>query len=204
MNLIKNLAISYIEKPSCIILLTVACESMSCFIHSLSFNQAMQPISSTRVRTGSPRNTTLAAIGQSVCCRGQFICGTIDNGLFTGVLTKPDRIPKTEEENWLPLIRGERGDTTLWFCVKCPSSHQITSGIAWEEAREKEVAFFSRTSPWSTLDNAFKQRLGTGHLTRCLSDKLCDLIAERFVYLTVRRSKSLPNSCAVSPILNES
>jgi hypothetical protein len=29
MNLIKELAISYIKKPSCIILLTVACESMS-------------------------------------------------------------------------------------------------------------------------------------------------------------------------------
>lgn len=31
MRLIRDLAISYIEKPSCIILLTVACESMSYF-----------------------------------------------------------------------------------------------------------------------------------------------------------------------------
>jgi len=169
----------------------------------LPFNQGIQRISSTRVRIGSPRITTLAATGQSVCCRGQFILGRINNGLFTGVLTKPDRIPRTEEENWLPLIRGERGDTTLWFCVKCPSSQQINSGITWEEAREKEATFFSRTSPWSMLDNAFKQRLGTGHLTRCLSDKLCDLIAERFVYLAMR-SKSLPNSRAVSPLLNDS
>jgi hypothetical protein len=164
----------------------------------------MQPISSTRVRIGSPSNTTLAATGQSVCCPGQSIQGTINNGLFTGVLTKPDRIPRTEEENWLPLIRGERGDTTLWFCVKCPSSQQINSGITWEEARDKEAIFFSRTSPWTTLDNAFKQRLGTGHLTRCLSEKLCDLIAQRFVYLAMRRGKSLPNNRAVSPILNES
>jgi len=147
----------------------------------------MQPISSTRVRIGSPRNMTLVATGPSVCCQGHLILGTIYNGLFTGVLTKPDRIPKAEEENWLPLVRGERGDTTLWFCVKCPSTQQINSGITWEEAREREAAFFSRTSPWSMLDNAFKQRLGTGHLTRCLSDKLCDLIAERSVYLAMRR-----------------
>jgi hypothetical protein len=164
----------------------------------------MQPISSTRVRIGSLRNMTLAATGPSVCYQGHFILGTINNGLSTGVLTKPDRIPKTEEEHWLPLIRGERGDTTLWFCVKCPSTQQIGSGITWEEAREKESAFFSRTSPWSMLDNAFKQRLGTGHLTRCLSDKLCDLIAERFVYLGMWcRNKGLPNSRAVSLISNE-
>jgi hypothetical protein len=31
MELIKNLAISYVQKPSCIILLTVACESTSRF-----------------------------------------------------------------------------------------------------------------------------------------------------------------------------
>ena len=146
----------------------------------------MQPISSTRAHIGSPANTTLAATGPSVCCQGHFILGTTNNRLFKGVLTKPDRIPKTEEENWLPLIRGERGDTTLWFCVKCPSTQQINSGITWEEARDKENVFFSRTSPWSMLDNAFKQRLGTGYLTRCLSDKLCDLIAERFVYLAMR------------------
>jgi hypothetical protein len=35
MNLIKDLAISYIKKPSCIILLTVACESMSCFRYEI-------------------------------------------------------------------------------------------------------------------------------------------------------------------------
>ena len=37
MQLIKDLAIEYIKKPSCIILLTVACESMSCFELEVSF-----------------------------------------------------------------------------------------------------------------------------------------------------------------------
>jgi len=41
MQLIRDLAISYIEKPSCIILLTVSCESTSCFefIRPLSDNR---------------------------------------------------------------------------------------------------------------------------------------------------------------------
>lgn len=37
MRLIRDLAISYIEKPSCIILLTVACESTPCFELTTSF-----------------------------------------------------------------------------------------------------------------------------------------------------------------------
>jgi hypothetical protein len=189
MNLIKDLAISYIKKPSCIILLTVACESMSFFRYEISPSDlGLQPTLSTRVHTGWPRNMILVAVGPSVCWQGHLTCGTFSNGLFTGVLTKPDRIPKSEEENWLPLIRGERGDT-LWFCVKCPSTDQINTGITWEEAREKEAKFFSRGVPWSSLDKAFKERLGTGHLTRCLSDKLCDLIEERFVYLVILNLK---------------
>jgi len=70
---------------------------------------------------------TQAATGPSVCCQGHLILETLNNGLFAGVLTKRDSIPKIEEENWLPLVRGERGDTTLWFCVRCPSSQQINS-----------------------------------------------------------------------------
>jgi hypothetical protein len=37
MRLIRDLAISYIKKPSCIILLTVSCESTSCFELKASF-----------------------------------------------------------------------------------------------------------------------------------------------------------------------
>ena len=37
MQLVKNLAISYIKKPSCIILLTVACESTLRFQHRASY-----------------------------------------------------------------------------------------------------------------------------------------------------------------------
>ncbi|KAI0302302.1 P-loop containing nucleoside triphosphate hydrolase protein [Multifurca ochricompacta] len=145
MKLIKDLAISYIKRPSCIILLTVACET-------------------DFINQGAHR------LAQEFDPRGDRTIG---------VLTKPDRIPPTEEEFWLPYIRGEREDTTLWFCVKCPNSQSISSGITWEEARAEESHFFSYTPPWSTLDATFREKLGTGNLTRRLSDKLCDLIAER-------------------------
>ncbi|KAI0002262.1 P-loop containing nucleoside triphosphate hydrolase protein [Russula compacta] len=144
-KLIRDLAMSYIEKPSCIILLTVACET-------------------DFVNQGAHR------LAKEYDPQGERTIG---------VLTKPDRIPPTEEENWLPYIRGEREDTTMWFCVKCPNTQAINEGITWEEAREEESRFFSHNAAWSTLEEGFKQRLGTGHLTRCLSDKLCELIAER-------------------------
>jgi hypothetical protein len=71
----------------------------------------------------------------------------------------------------------------MWFCVKCPDSEAIQSGITWEKAREEESSWFSNKTPWSTLEGPSRDRLGAENLTRCLSDKLCELIADRFVYL---------------------
>jgi len=171
MNLIKDLAISYIKQLSC-----------------------MQPTLPTRVRilVRSPRNMTLAATGLLVRCRQHFILGTLNNRLFTGALMKLDSILKTEEGSWLPLFRGERRDMTLWFCVKCPSSQQIDhcqASPGEDRSPRKRGRVLSRTFPWSMLDNIFKQGSGMGHLPRCLSDNLCDLIAERFVYLALRRKQ---------------
>ncbi|KAI0250048.1 P-loop containing nucleoside triphosphate hydrolase protein [Lactifluus subvellereus] len=143
MELIRNLAVSYIQQPSCIILLTVACETD--FV-----NQGAHLLA----REHDPSSDRTV-----------------------GVLTKPDRIPATEEENWLRLIRGERDDTT-WFCVKCPNSQAIKSDITWEQARASESTFFYSTPPWSTED-AFRQKLGTANLTAYLSDKLCNMIGKR-------------------------
>ncbi|KAI0295255.1 P-loop containing nucleoside triphosphate hydrolase protein [Russula brevipes] len=157
MQLIRDLAISYMKRPSCIILLTVACET-------------------DFVNQGAHR------LAQEYDPSGERTIG---------VLTKPDRIPPTEEENWLPLVRGEKEDTTLWFCVKCPSSQAISEGVTWEDARGAESRFFSHTHPWSTLEGESKGRLGTGNLTRHLSEKLCDLIAERLPSIQQELSKLL-------------
>ena len=139
-----------------------------------------------------------------VCCQGCFLKNN-KQWFFTGVLTKPDRIPATEEENWLPYIRGEQKvDTTKWFCVKCPDSETLKSGITWEVARQEELSWFSNKAPWSTLEDSFRQRLGTGNLTRCLSEKLCDLIAERFVYFHECPQNGLcSNTLAAYPISNK-
>jgi hypothetical protein len=141
----------------------------------------IQPTLSTRGRIVWLGSTILLVTERSVCCQ-EFFLKNNKRWLFTGVLTKPDRIPATEEDNWVPYIRGEREDTTMWFCVKCPNSEAIKLGVTWEEARRDESLWFSRKVPWATLEEAYRQRLGTANLTRCLSDKLCDLIAERFVY----------------------
>src|SRR6266699_3429034 len=108
----------------------------------------MQPTSSTRGPIVWLGSTILLVTGRSVGRQGFFLKNN-ERWLFTGVLTKPDRIPATEEDNWVPYIRGEREDTTMWFCVKCPNSEAIKSGITWEKARQDESSWFSNKAPWS-------------------------------------------------------
>jgi hypothetical protein len=92
----------------------------------------------------------------------------------------------------------------MWFCVKCPDSEAIKSGITWEKARQEESLWFSNKAPWSTLEGSFRERLGAANLTRCLSDKLCDLIAERFVYFPKCPQNDLcSNTRAAYPISNK-
>ena len=98
------------------------------------------------------------------------------------MLTKPDRIPSGEEENWLRFIRNENEPLENgWFSVKQPDSRSLQSGITWPEARAAEQQFFSVTSPWSNLDLMYQQHLGTANLTERLSDILSSLITKRYV-----------------------
>lgn len=144
-RLIENLVGSYISKPSCIILLTVACET--------DFeNQGAHRL----VKQKDPEGKR-----------------TI------GVLTKPDRIPTSDEPRWIQFIRNEREPLENgWYSVKQPSSSQIRDGITWEQARQNETAYFEG-SPWNELDSTFKQHLGTKNLVNKLSLILSDLIARR-------------------------
>ncbi|KZT27153.1 hypothetical protein NEOLEDRAFT_1131161 [Neolentinus lepideus HHB14362 ss-1] len=97
-----------------------------------------------------------------------------------GVLTKPDRIPADEEDNWLRYIRNEREPLDNgWFCVKLPNSKALSAGISWEQARADEDQFFSYTSPWSSLDSSEQKHLRTRNLTECLSHLLSELIQKR-------------------------
>jgi hypothetical protein len=97
-----------------------------------------------------------------------------------GVLTKPDRIPPGEESIWISKIQGCGKDGGVeYYSVRNPESQEIRDGITYEQAREKEAAFFSTKAPWSDLEWLFKRRLGTDKLTRRLSQILSDLIAKR-------------------------
>ncbi|KAJ7877170.1 P-loop containing nucleoside triphosphate hydrolase protein [Mycena leptocephala] len=123
--MVENLVTAYISKPSCVILLTVACET--------DFeNQGAHRL--TKKYDPEGKRTI-------------------------GVLTKPDRIPRGDEENWLPLIRNEQESLeNNWYCVKQPTSQDIRQGISWEEARARENDFFSSTPPWSILSNLISKR----------------------------------------------
>ncbi|KII95434.1 hypothetical protein PLICRDRAFT_25913 [Plicaturopsis crispa FD-325 SS-3] len=145
-ELVKNLVSSYIERPSCLILLTVACETD--FENQGAHHLAKQ---------NDP-----------------------DGKRTIGVLTKPDRIPAGEEDNWLRFIRNEYEPlANNWYCVKQPNSSALKQGISWAEARSEEDNFFSMTSPWSGLESIHQQYLRTSNLTTRLSIILSDLIGKR-------------------------
>jgi len=95
-------------------------------------------------------------------------------------LTKPDRIPAGEEQNWIGFIKNEKESLENgWFCVKQPASQDLKAGITWEEARQREDAFFSLTSTWAELDSTYQKYLRTGNLVERLSSILSDLISKR-------------------------
>ncbi|KAJ7653846.1 P-loop containing nucleoside triphosphate hydrolase protein [Mycena rosella] len=156
--MVESLVTSYISKPSCVILLTVACET--------DFeNQGAHHL--TKKHDPEGKRTI-------------------------GVLTKPDRIPRGDEESWLPLIRNEQ--ETLennWYCVKQPSSQDLKQGITWEQARARENDFFSLTPPWSELDPMYQKYLKTSNLVDRLSSILSDLISKRLPQIQIELENAI-------------
>ncbi|KJA28733.1 hypothetical protein HYPSUDRAFT_61585 [Hypholoma sublateritium FD-334 SS-4] len=157
-SIVENLVTSYIKKPSCIILLTVACET--------DFeNQGAHRL----VKVHDPQ------------------------GIRTiGVLTKPDRIPLGDEPFWIPFIRNEK--ETLennWFCVKQPSTFDLSEKITWAQARQSEVNFFASTAPWSDIGESYSKYLGTSNLVQRLTDILSELIATRVPQISKELQRSI-------------
>ncbi|KAF9036386.1 P-loop containing nucleoside triphosphate hydrolase protein [Panaeolus papilionaceus] len=150
-ELVKNLVTSYIRKPSCIILLTVACEIS---LYEADFeNQGAHSLAKQYDKKGER---------------------TI------GVLTKPDRIPDGEAENWLPFIRNTKERLAHnWFCVRQLSSEETKTIKTWEDARAHEEKWFATTSPWRSLDTHYKKYLGTTNLVERLSLVLSNLVSDR-------------------------
>ncbi|KAJ3503460.1 hypothetical protein NLJ89_g8421 [Agrocybe chaxingu] len=159
--LVKRLVTSYIQKPSCIILLTVSCET--------DFeNQGAHHLAKQYDAEG--RRTI-------------------------GVLTKPDRIPTSEEDRWLPFIQNEKEPlVNNWFCVKQPSSNDLKNSITWLQARQREEEFFSNTAPWSSLDSEYQKYLGTMNLVQRLSLVLSDLSALRLPQIRYELQRAIANT----------
>ncbi|KAG6887851.1 hypothetical protein C0995_012216 [Termitomyces sp. Mi166 len=157
-DLVKSLVTTYIKRPSCIILLTVACET--------DFqNQGAQEIAKLYDPEGKRT---------------------------VGVLTKPDRIPTGEEQNWISILRNEKEPLENgWYCVKQPSSADIAAGMTWEKARKREDEFFASTAVWSDLDEMYKRYLRTRNLVERLSALLSDLISKRLPKIQEEIEKSV-------------
>ncbi|KAG6846291.1 hypothetical protein H0H93_014836, partial [Arthromyces matolae] len=167
-DLVKNLVATYIKRPSCIILLAVACET--------DFqNQGAQEMAKQYDPEGK---RTIG--GYFFSSSSMFTFTHSHSRSSPGVLTKPDRIPTGEEPNWLGILRNEKEYLENgWFCVKQPSSAQINAGMTWEGARKAEDEYFASTAVWSGLDELYQKYLRTGNLVERLSHILSDLISKR-------------------------
>ncbi|KAG9312355.1 P-loop containing nucleoside triphosphate hydrolase protein [Chiua virens] len=183
-ELVKALVTSYIEKPSCVILLTVTCETD--FENQGAYHLA-ECFDRHRKRT---RSIALVCVG---------------------VLTKPDRIPSGDEATWVKMIKNETEPlVNNWYCVKQPSSKDIASGITWANARDQEAKFFAMTQPWCSLEPEYHRYLRTSRLTENLSVILSELIAKRLPEIqdelasaiqdTGRRMSELPKAPSGDPV----
>ena len=100
------------------------------------------------------------------------------------MITKPDRIPRGDEESWVNYIKNvDRPLDNGWFSVKQPDPQSLKDGITWEEARVAEREWFANNSPWASLDFEYQQHLGRDNLMASMSDLLSGLIAKRYALL---------------------
>jgi hypothetical protein len=185
-ELVKGLVESYISKPSCLILLTVACESMR-IRHELLYNTSNTP----HTTTADFENQGAFRIAKKHDVKGRrtignflkFIICVLSLSNVLGVLTKPDRIPLGDEDDWIRFIKNDREPLVNgWYAVKQPNSKMLRAGITWADAREDENQFFTTTSPWAGLNADCQSRLRTRNLIDCLSRILSELIAKRFLF----------------------
>ncbi|KAI9452815.1 P-loop containing nucleoside triphosphate hydrolase protein [Russula earlei] len=161
-KLVQQLAESYICKESCIILLTIACETDY-------ENQGAHRLAAQYDPHGS---RTIGVL-------------TKPDRIPTGEEGSWIRMIQGQHD-----IDGEETGIE-YFSVKNPDSQDIKHGISYEQARQKEAEFYSTKEPWSQLDWPYQQRLGTKKLTGRLSEALPNLISKRQVFLEGEVNKQL-------------
>ncbi|GAA6042060.1 hypothetical protein JCM8097_004088 [Rhodosporidiobolus ruineniae] len=108
-----------------------------------------------------------------------------------GVLTKADTVQAGEHDNWIALLEGRQYHLANgYFCTKQPGAEDLKKNLSFEQARAAEIEFFKMQAPWNGLAGS-KNRLGTGNLTKFLSDRLGKYIAEKLPELQGVLNKSL-------------
>ncbi|KAH9965472.1 P-loop containing nucleoside triphosphate hydrolase protein [Russula dissimulans] len=163
-RLVERLVKEYICKDSCIILLTIACETdfENQGAHRLAAEYDPHGLRTIGVLTKPDRIPT-GEEGSWI----RMIQGQHDDDEHNGI---------------------------EYFSVKNPDSQDIKQGISYEEARKKETEFFSTKEPWSTLEWLHQRRLGTQKLVRRLSEALPNLIAKRLPELELEVNKQLEHT----------
>ncbi|KAF9521211.1 hypothetical protein BS47DRAFT_1386879 [Hydnum rufescens UP504] len=92
-----------------------------------------------------------------------------------GVLTKPDRIEKTNEARWLKFLENKSEPLENgWFCVKLPGPADLENRISLAEAREQEARFFTQ-EPWASL----RHHCSVPNLMERLGELLSNSIRDR-------------------------
>lgn len=121
---------------------------------------------------------------------------------WLGVLTKPDRVGRGDEQKWITVLKNEHKGLELdngWFSVKQPDTVQLEEGITRAEARQAEEKYFESTSHWASLPLKFRQRLGTDNLAERCSELLSALVIKQYVIqlyrLVVRPAEGVKTSC---------
>lgn len=104
-------------------------------------------------------------------------------------MTKPDMLTAGATKAcslWLEVLEGRRHPLRHgYYCTRQPDDDERSKGITAAEARAAETAFFQNTSPWA--ESTHRDRFGTAHLVRNISNLLTQIIRESSVAISVDR-----------------
>lgn len=112
-------------------------------------------------------------------------------GLRTlGVLTKPDTIEKGTHDKWMSVLQGAHYQLKMgYYMIQCPSKDELDRGITSQEAKEKEMRFFSTEKPWADL--SYMNRFGMDALRNELGQQLSLLSDAAIPELKVKAEAAL-------------
>ena len=157
-DLVKNLVKEYISTQDCINILAIP---MTDDPANSSASKLIRDIKGARERTLGGNGPAMLLL----------------RSLHLLVITKPDRFQKGESlDQWELTLSGEKYNLGFgYYVVKNNPDTKVSNSTA----RREEEAYFSKSEPWSTVLNGYKDRFGTAKLVTALSQKLTEQIRKR-------------------------